>query len=139
SPLLAKERLKVKFQFPYVSDCHVCPGYDWTKQDQHQTVLNQESKQHATFERRLDTTRYYMDLQWEAGGSVVEKEKHYYQLVPETDGNSFSFNVLFEDDQSAKKPSTFSETQLNSRQQWKAFWESGGAIDFSGSTDPRAK
>ena len=30
------------------------------------------------------------------------------------------------------------ETAINSEQNWKAFWSRGGAIDFTGSTDPRA-
>ena len=32
----------------------------------------------------------------------------------------------------------FKSTQLASTNEWKAYWESGGAIDFSGSSDPRA-
>ena len=32
----------------------------------------------------------------------------------------------------------FEQTRLNNIQQWKAFWLSGGAVDFSGSSDPRA-
>ena len=33
---------------------------------------------------------------------------------------------------------SFSETAINSKTQWKKFWESGGAVDFEGSTDTRA-
>jgi hypothetical protein len=32
----------------------------------------------------------------------------------------------------------FVQIKANSVQQWKAFWQSGGAVDFKGSTDPRA-
>src|SRR5699024_3774880 len=118
SPLVAKQRLKVRFRFPYGSDCHVCPGYDWSKPDQHETILHRKSGQAASFERRLDTTRYYVDLKWESQASVVEKEKHRYQLVPETNDDSFSFSVLFEDNKTEANPATFSETRTNSLREW---------------------
>ncbi|MCW9705299.1 hypothetical protein [Fodinibius salsisoli] len=137
SPLVAKNRLKVKFQFPYGSDCHVCPGYDWTKPDRHETELITGSDYEARLQRTLDETNYRLDLQWESAGKLTEVGTHHFQLSPQTVEDTFAFNVLFSEEEEG--PDEFEATAENSRQQWEAFWESGGAIDFSGSTDPRAE
>jgi hypothetical protein len=45
---------------------------------------------------------------------------------------------LFTPRKNAAALPNFTQTQANSIGQWKAFWQSGGVVDFSGSTDPRA-
>ncbi len=69
--------------------------------------------------------------------SVTEKSKHYFIVSPDKNSNSFSASFHFSQQQ---KPSVFSfaEIENNSTVNWAKFWQSGGAVDLSGSTDKRA-
>jgi hypothetical protein len=46
---------------------------------------------------------------------------------------------LFSTEKKTSLLPSFAQTKANSNATWKAFWMSGAAIDFFGSTDPRAK
>ncbi|WP_187263102.1 hypothetical protein [Pontibacter beigongshangensis] len=139
SPLIAKERLKVFFKFPYGADCHVCPGYNWEKQDRHSTTLarSESGANQVQLKRQLDTTVYYTNVRWDKTGNFTEKERHHFELVPTTKDESLEFSVLFSQNQT-KDIADFKATQASSETEWKRFWTEGGAIDFAGSTDPRA-
>jgi hypothetical protein len=52
--------------------------------------------------------------------------------------NSFEATFLFTPKKQAVKSPDFGTTRGSSRAGWEKFWMSGGAIDLSGSTDPRA-
>ncbi len=138
SPLIEQERLKVFLKFPYGSGCHVCPGYDWGKPEAHTTTLSRAAENRVQLERKLDSTTYYTHVQWNNGGSISEKGRHHFELIPSSDRGTFEFSVNFN-----RKPATgnipdFKATQENSESQWENFWTEGGAVDFSGSSDPRA-
>jgi hypothetical protein len=60
-------------------------------------------------------------------------------LSPQGKTTELTFSYLFAPQKTTTLLPGFVQTQTNSIQQWKAFWQSGGAVDFSGSTDPRAK
>ncbi|MCC9135588.1 hypothetical protein ACFSKU_13235 [Pontibacter silvestris] len=139
SPLISKQRLKVSLKFPYGADCHVCPGYNWDDQDKHTTTLarSESGVNQVQLKRQLDTTVYYTNVRWNEKGEFTEKEKHHYELIPSADQESLEFTVLFSQNQTNRIPD-YEATEANSEANWKNFWTKGGAIDFSGSTDPRA-
>src|SRR5690606_21177805 len=95
SPLIEQGRLKVTMKFPYGSGCHVCPGYDWSQPDKHETKLSPSGTNHVQMERNLDTTVYYTDVRWNNEGQFSEKEKHHFELIPAKGEGSFEFSVLF--------------------------------------------
>lgn len=136
SPLIDAGRLKVFMKFPYGSGCHVCPGYDWTKPELHSTEITSAEANKAVLKRTLDTTQYFVATSWNGEAEITEVEKHYFQLTPK--GESFEFSVLFNKDEKNTTIPDFASTQTNSETKWKDFWTKGAAIDFSGSTDPRA-
>ncbi|MEQ8474034.1 MAG: hypothetical protein RIC35_22750 [Marinoscillum sp.] len=135
SPLIDKGRLKVFLKFPYGSDCHVCPGYDWEAEGKHQTTLESESDHGVVLRRTLDTTIYFTAVNWTGTVEMAERSKHDWVLDPT--GESFSFSVGFAPTVNGSIPN-YSQTAENSITSWKTFWEKGGAIDFSECTDPRA-
>ena len=47
-------------------------------------------------------------------------------------------SVHFAEDSTGQSIPGFAKTRQLNRESWKKFWLSGGAIDFTGSTDPRA-
>ncbi|MDN3669473.1 hypothetical protein QWY93_09030 [Echinicola jeungdonensis] len=137
SPLISAGRLKVKFAFPYGSDCHVCPGYDWTKPEKHQSDLESINEQQIRINRTLDTTQYVTDVSWKGEGNFEETEKHYFTLSPGSDQESFEFTALFSEEGEQQVPD-YEATAESSEKGWEDFWQSGGAIDFSECTDERA-
>ncbi|WP_218918728.1 hypothetical protein [Rufibacter tibetensis] len=140
SPLITKGRLKVSLKFPYGATCHVCPGYDWENQNKHSTTLarSEANANQVQLTRKLDSTVYYTSVQWREEGQFTEKQKHQFELTPSSKEGSLEFSVLFTQRQVMDVPA-FKETQASSEEEWKKFWTEGGVIDFSGSTDPRAK
>ncbi len=139
SPLIEAGRIRVSLRFPYGKECHVCPGYDWDATDQHQTSITQAGGNAVALTRTLDSTRYYVDAAWQEAGILRAMANHYFELVPAKDQESFSLSIRFRKSETEAPLEDFSTTQVSSEQGWQAFWKSGGAIDFSGSTDPRAK
>lgn len=138
SPLIEQGRLKVSMKFPYGSGCHVCPGYDWSQPDKHETILSPADENHIQLRRNLDTTVYYTDVQWNNAGAFTQKGKHHFELIPAKGEDDFEFSVLFSKTQEVETIPDFKSTQANSEEHWEKFWTEGAAVDFSGSTDPRA-
>lgn len=139
SPLIAAGRIRVSLRFPYGKECHVCPGYDWDANDQHQTMISQADGNAVSLTRTLDSTQYYVDAAWKGAGVLRAMANHYFELIPAKDQESFRVSIRFRKDDPEQRLDDFLTTQTNSEKGWQNFWKSGGAIDFSGSTDPRAK
>lgn len=138
SPLIEEGRLKVSLKFPYGSGCHVCPGYDWEQQERHETTLSTAGENGVELKRALDSTLYYTDVRWNGNGNMVEKEQHFFELVPSPEDDSFEISVLFRQQEQLDNVPDFAETRSNSCQEWEKFWMNGGVVDFSEATDPRA-
>ena len=138
SPLIRDKRLRVSLRFPYGQECHVCPGYDWDATDQHQTLITQAGGNAVSLTRTLDEDRYYVDAAWQGTGVLRAMANHYFELIPSVDQASFAVSIRFRKTESDTGVDNFSATVKNSEDGWQSFWKRGGAIDFSGSTDPRA-
>jgi hypothetical protein len=138
SPLIKKGLLKINLRFPYPTGGHVDSGCDWKSSDKHQSLLSGINPNSIIIQRNLDNTSYSVKVDWKGNGKMNEKALHYFVLSPNTDQDVFSFTCLFSSKQSIKKLPDFPETMANSNSSWKQFWLNGGAVDFTGSTDPRA-
>jgi len=137
SSLLKVKRIQVRIRFPYPNGQFKDVGNNWLNDEKHQSLL-METSGHAIIKRILDTTVYYTSINWGATAIIKKQGPHYFLLNPSDNKNSFEFTCLF----SANKPVTittdFPKTKTNSIKIWKNFWLSGGAVDFSGTKDPRA-
>lgn len=138
SELIEKGRLKITFRFPYGKECHVCPGYDWTMPDKHQSRLKHTQTDQAWIERKLDSTLYSLGLQWESKAILKENKAHHFELTPDPGKSSFDCSALFTETGHLQEIPSFKASKNNSINNWKEFWQSGAAIDFSQCTDPRA-
>lgn len=139
SPLLAQDRMKVRFRFPYGNDCHVCPGYNWQQPEAHQSEIIANEANRVLLERTLDTTHYYVQVDWEDVGEFTEQEAHHFNLSAGEEQETLAFSVRFSAVESNGALDNFEATQQQSEQQWETYWTEGGAIDFSECTDPRAE
>ncbi len=136
SALIAQGRLKISFHFPYGSGRNITGGLDFNHPDSHSTEMIKGNKE-VLFKRVLDSIQFFVKASWNETASIQTEKAHQYLLVPDKSEKSFSFSVSFSPkDTSINK--NFEETQENNKVAWQKFWESGGAIDFAGSTDPRA-
>src|SRR5205085_12382536 len=82
------------------------------------------------------STRYNVQLNF-APGELKQPSEHELILTPDRNGESAELNVVF--NSSIAPPGSFAEIRELNTKSWKEFWTTGGAIDFSGCIDPRAK
>ena len=137
SPLLAEGRIRIRFQFPYPTGNWTDRGGNFNNSEKHTSKIISLSNRDVLFQHLLDTTSYYLGISWKSNASVSQAADHYFQLVPEST-SSFEFSFRFKENKSLSAVPTFDETAENSNKQWQEFWNSGAAVDFSGSTDKRA-
>jgi len=135
SPLLADGRVKILIAFPYVSP--EMATADWTKPESHATKLNRRGEARADFGRKLDDYAYFTSLEWQRGGALEQKSGHEFLLGSKS--ASLEFVCAFSPKLPPEKLPGFGITQSASAAHWENFWNNGGAIDLSGSTDPLAE
>lgn len=139
SPLIAAGRLKVSLRFPYGSEKHVGPGYDWDHPENHESRIIQAGRNAVSLARELDAASYFVDAAWQESGTFRALANHQFELIPSPAEPAFSCSIRFRatENHNTALPD-FAGTRAESERSWATFWESGGAIDLSGSTDPRA-
>lgn len=137
SPLIAKGRLKINLRFSYPTGNHTDDACDVTVPDKHTTEILSHNKNGYVLKRTIDQTSYFVSLNVNEKAKLTEKENHYLVLAPE--GDNFSFTCEFTDSTAAAMNSKPLSAFEESSKYWQNFWKRGGAIDFSGATDKRAK
>ena len=136
SPLIEAGRLKVKFNFPYPTGIHVDNGCDWNKPEKHQTVISNATDHSVIFERTLDATKYFARVDWNGIAKMSKKATHIYELSPSN--KSIEFSCSFTKEMKSYALADFDHSKIANEAKWSYFWNRGGAVDFSGSTDQRA-
>ncbi len=141
SPLIEKEQLKISCKFPYTHDHRIKnnPPLDWSKPERHESLILEQNDNQLSLQRNLKKTEttYYVDFIWDAG-KALQKDKHSFTFTPDKASETFEFSVQFSPDKIAEDSPKMDALLSASVKQWDSFWQSGGAIDFTGSTDPRA-
>ncbi len=135
SPLIEAGRLKINFRFPYPTGNHSDWACDWNSPQKHKTTLEVLSNA-VIFKRTLDSTIYFAKVDWKGNAAINEKQAHFYELSPK--GSTIEFSCRFTKEKRTAALPDFKRTSMHSDAKWSYFWSRGGAIDFSGSTDPRA-
>jgi hypothetical protein len=145
--LISEGKLRVNFKFPYsyVDSIKNDPPYDWSHQNLYTTKVINEGSNFALLERTIDTSvdttsngKYFVYVNWSGNLKFNKEDNHFYKLIPNQKENEFEFSFGFFKNEINKNIPTFNATKTQSEHYWKKFWSDGGAIDFSGSTDPRA-
>jgi hypothetical protein len=138
SDLLVNEKIKIKIRFPYASHDKFSTACDWNNPDKHTTYIEDSTENMVIFSRKLDNARYFTRLEWQNKAVLKYYDSHTYYLCPLNDNNTFKFSCGFSKGKNTNRLPGFAETEKNNRRHWREFWESGGAVDFSGCSDPRA-
>jgi hypothetical protein len=119
----------VELAFPYGNPQST--GADWKKPAAHQTTLALQ-KNRADFARQLDADRYAVSLAWTGPGTLKEEKAHTFVVGPVAE-----FVCAFGPKPETSALPSFAEVKAASAAHWEKFWNSGGAVDLSGSKDSR--
>ena len=136
SPLARQQRLAIQLAFPYGTGETVTA--DWSKPNAHETIFHQPGSNRVEFRRRLDSDVYYAAAGWTPGSTLTNTAKHRFEIQPGINADevelvcAFSATLL-----AATNLPTFAQSELRAQTHWHDFWKTGGAVDLSGSKDPR--
>lgn len=136
SNLVCIGRVGLKLRFPYPDGKHVGSGCDWEQPDKHLSVIKSSTQKNVLIQRIIDTTNYFVNVRWDQIGVVDQLGRHEFLLT--TGEKEITASVSFAQFDKAINKS-FESVKTASAQFWPSFWMSGGAVDFTGSIDPRAK
>ncbi|MFI6374388.1 hypothetical protein [Streptomyces sp. NPDC050546] len=134
SELLSSGLAGVVLRFPYASDGFFQTS-DWASPDRHESTLELPGERAARIRRVLDDTSYEVRLDWTEGALSVAREPHAFELTGSA--TTLELVVGFSPD-GESSGETFASVSGAAAAWWRDFWMSGAAVDFAGSTDPRA-
>jgi hypothetical protein len=136
SDLIEQERLQIRLRVPFPTAEWEDLATKWEGEEDYTSTLSTEDNR-AEIKREMDSINYNIGLKWQGNAEIEEKEKHYFVLKPSKDQSEFEFTTKFSNSEISEIPDLASVTG-SSRSGWEEFWQSGGAVDFSGSSDERA-
>ncbi len=135
SKLLGQGRLSLELGFPAPDPDG--DGANWDAPDQHSTTMTLRGDKGAHFTRKADDTSYHVDLAWQGGATLAEEKPHFFNLRPLTGQDELEVSCRFSPEVITAPIATVEAAQNDSAKHWVKFWSEGGAIDLSGSRDPR--
>jgi polygalacturonase/rhamnogalacturonyl hydrolase YesR len=135
--LFSMRRANVAFRFSYPSGGHSDDGNNWDKGNLHSTSVIGKGDNFVLLKRTIDSTIYYVRIEWTGKANFIQVKDHYFTLSPEKNGLSFS--CLYSSTLPQPIMKGFDLTKKESSKAWKKFWTEGAFIDFAGCTDIRAK
>ena len=136
--LLCDGRAKVSIRLPYPTGKHADDAADWTKPERHTSRIVSQTSHGALIAHTLDSTTYYITLQWEGEASLSETEPHHFTLSAKND--VLTLKATYTQKASETEPAIFVyEQDLKAViKAWNRWWAEGAIVDFSRCTDPRA-
>jgi len=135
SPLISAGRLRIFLRFPYPDTTGGCAG-DFNRPDAHTSILKRRSERRADIIRIADDLCYHVAMAWSGRAKLVSPARHEFILLPEP-AEQFELVCAFAPKPLPERLPSVTETIAACERYWAEFWNSGGAIDLSGSKDPR--
>lgn len=165
SRALADGTLRVRQAFPRGHDIRVKnnPELDWAEPETHRTTEakiglkarwataeEMERKDDPVaggavtmgviaFDRERDRARYGSTLHIDHFGAAVRRGAHDVVLRARTGAEELRLAWALTPDGAVDHVAEWERARAQSAARWAAFWRSGAAVDFAGSTDPRAR
>ncbi|WP_332453881.1 hypothetical protein [Chryseobacterium aquaticum] len=137
SDLISKGKLKVFARYPSPTGQFLDDAAFYGNENDHSTKIVSSQSTQGLIQHKLQSTDYFTHFNF-TEGKLREAGKHYFVYEPSSKNKTVELSVEF----SAKSPKSnrtlFADAEKESTSGWKNFWESGAAVDFEGSTDPRA-
>ena len=136
SNLLSNGQCGVKLAFGY-PDPATLSAHDFSHPLMHASTLNQIEPHLYHLIREIDAFRYVITIRTSEHASLTQTENH--EFVFTTFGETLELVVVFSPTENCAVLPDFTETRRACRAHWPRFWTNGGAVDLSGSSDPRAQ
>jgi protein-glucosylgalactosylhydroxylysine glucosidase len=134
SALISTGRLIIRIDFPYGSQ--TMQAVDWANAEKHSSTYVGSGNYHQ-IERRLYNDRYVTQVTLGSPSEFSWQGLHSFHISAEK-RTRLDATIFF-----APKGNPLRETSKEviaaSSDHWKKFWQTGAAVEFSGSKDPRAK
>jgi len=138
STLVREGRIAFELVYPYPTGAWTDEGVNWTSPTKHQSFITTKSATGAVVQHRLDTTVYDTRFNWKGVGAISNPSPHQFVLQPASGLSEMELTALFIPASHKASSPNYTAVAASSRAGWMHYWGSGAAIDFSGSTDPRA-
>ena len=139
SDLLKDRKATVSLRFSYPTGKHSDDANDWTKPEQHQSVIIAQDDHSAVIERTLDSTKYFVLLQWEGQACLQECDRHHFELSTADNVLTFSAEYLPKSPQLPYSAFEYDQYHKATQRHWHQWWNKGAITDFSQCTDPQAQ
>lgn len=138
SALLQEGRIRIRLRFPYPNGAFKDVGTHYQQEGLHSSFIRKSDATHGLIYRILDTVKYYVHAAWQQSATIDITSPHCFLITPSRGSAVFEASFHFSPVLTETLPPTFTHTKENSSLQWHSFWNSGGFVDFTGSTDKRA-
>ena len=137
SKLVSNNELGRKVRFPYVDPEEKDPS-EWNSPSKHETTFISPNNSSAKFTRVIDSTRYHVNITSDNWFEIEKLNNHEYRIS--FPGKLSTTELLFSFSQNPLEiTENYNQVETQSNNYWNSYWTKGGAIDLSGSLDPRAR
>jgi hypothetical protein len=144
SRLVERGELEVALDFAYPAMNNGAWVGDFNRTNGQSTVGMRQGDQRVDLVRKVDVVTYYASLMAGEGGTIclpssagASQPAHDVWTVSARGSKTLSLVCAYSADPLPRVLPSVAETKTASAVRWVNFWKSGGAIDLSGSTDPR--
>ncbi|MBI5693020.1 MAG: hypothetical protein HZC55_23335 [Verrucomicrobia bacterium] len=139
SDLLRAGQLGLRLDLPRGYDIKVKnnPRLDWSEPDSHRTEVQAQARRELALKHTRDEAIYHLRLAAAVDLQVDRVGPHSWRLGT-VDSRVLEVVVAF-GTAAVPAPPGFAQVRAAAQAHWARFWGSGGVIDLSGSTDPRAR
>ena len=130
-------RHAIALRLPYPTGKHSDDACNWDADSLHTTeiVLSEAGK--AVVKHSVDTTAYYITLNWTGNGEAILDSANTVVINPDSD--KWNITAQFTEEMTDGNNPSAATAIENASEYWQDFWGKGGVVDFSHCTDPRAK
>lgn len=133
-----KLRLRVACPRGYEIKTKNNAALDWSEPGTHHTKWDLVHDDTAQFTHERDGASYRGTIGVSRHAGLAPTDDPHARLVSAGAGDEVLEVSIAFDGAAPPRASSWSEARAAAAQQWKQFWQNGAAVDFSGSTDPRA-
>ena len=127
------EGLAIALDFPYASIENKMTMGTFDLPDRHETVVT-IAENRCRIARTMDDLRYWAELSWTSGAVMINGP---HGIILHPNGEALELVLRYEKEAETAPIPTFAETMAASAAAYEYYWQNGGAIDLSGSTDDR--
>ena len=147
SPLLKDGRATILVRMPYPTGKHADAATELNKPSLHHSRIILNDMQSAIIEHTIDSTRYYLKLNWMGHASFERRGEHDFVITTSDDvlalKAEYSQSKPYKTDANQNyipEPALVYDQELRAvLKAWNRWWQEGAIVDFAECTDPRAK